>query len=96
MRIKEESTSKSFMILTVATFLTKIMSLIYVPLLLNIIQAEAHGVYTTAYEFFAFAYVITNETRKASDYITKFAKLIRLILHYASKDAILLQSELEG
>ncbi|MFB0957481.1 polysaccharide biosynthesis protein [Proteiniclasticum sp. QWL-01] len=61
MRIKEESTSKSFMILTVATFLTKIMSLIYVPLLLNIIQAEAHGVYTTAYEFFAFAYVITNE-----------------------------------
>lgn len=42
------------------------------------------------------AYVITNETRKASDYITKFAKLIRLILHYASKDAILLQSELEA
>jgi len=42
------------------------------------------------------AYVITNETKKASDYITKFAKLIRLILHYASKDAILLQSELEA
>lgn len=42
------------------------------------------------------AYVITNETKKASDYITKFAKLIRLILHYASKDTILLQSELEA
>lgn len=42
------------------------------------------------------AYVITNETKKASDYITKFAKLIRLILHYASKDSILLQSELEA
>lgn len=61
MKIKEESTSKSFMILTAGTFLTKIMSLIYVPLLLSIIQAEAHGVYTTAYDFFAFAYVITNE-----------------------------------
>lgn len=61
MKLQEETTSKSFMILTVATFITKIMSLIYVPLLLGIIQAEAHGVYTTAYDFFAFAYVITNE-----------------------------------
>lgn len=61
MKLKEETTSKSFMILTVATFITKIMSLIYVPLLLGIIQAEAHGIYTTAYDFFAFAYVITNE-----------------------------------
>lgn len=61
MKIKEETTSKSFMILTVATFLMKIMSLIYVPLLLSILRAEAHGIYTTAYDFFAFAYVITNE-----------------------------------
>lgn len=61
MKLKEETTSKSFLILTVATFIMKLMSLVYVPLLLNIIQAEAHGVYTTAYDFFAFAYIITND-----------------------------------
>lgn len=61
MKLKEETTSKSFMILTVATFVMKLMSLIYVPLLLSIIRAEAHGVYTTAYDFFAFAYIITND-----------------------------------
>lgn len=42
------------------------------------------------------AYVISNETRKASDYITKFARLIRLILHYSSLDTITLESELEA
>ena len=61
MKFKEESTSRSFLVLTVATFLMKIMSLIYVPVLLYIIKAEAHGTYTTAYDFFAFIYVVTNE-----------------------------------
>jgi sensor histidine kinase YesM len=41
------------------------------------------------------AYVISNETKKASDYLNKFAKLIRLILHYSSKDTISLKEELE-
>lgn len=61
MRVKEESTSRSFLVLTVATFLMKIMSLVYVPVLLYVIKAEAHGTYTTAYDFFAFVYVVTNE-----------------------------------
>ncbi|MBW6537770.1 MAG: histidine kinase [Mariniphaga sp.] len=34
------------------------------------------------------AYVISSETKKASDYLNKFARLIRLILHYSSKDFI--------
>jgi LytS/YehU family sensor histidine kinase len=42
------------------------------------------------------AYVISNETRKASDYLTKFARLIRLILHYSSLDTITLEAELEA
>jgi LytS/YehU family sensor histidine kinase len=41
------------------------------------------------------AYVISNETKKASDYLNKFARLIRLILHYSSKDTISLKDELE-
>jgi len=41
------------------------------------------------------AYVISNETKKASDYLNKFARLIRLILHYSSKDLILLKEEIE-
>ena len=41
------------------------------------------------------AYVISNETKMASDYLNKFARLIRLILHYSSKDAIPLKEELE-
>lgn len=41
------------------------------------------------------AYVISNETKKASDYLNKFARLIRLILHYSSKDTISLKEELE-
>lgn len=42
------------------------------------------------------SYVISNETKKASDYLNKFARLIRLILHYSSKDFISLKEELEA
>lgn len=41
------------------------------------------------------AYVISNEIKKASHYITKFSRLIRLILHYSSKELITLQDEIE-
>ena len=42
------------------------------------------------------AYVISNETKKASGYITKFSKLIRLILYYSSKEYITLKEEMEA
>jgi hypothetical protein len=42
------------------------------------------------------AYIISNKTQKASDYLNKFARLIRLILHYSSKDFISLKEELEA
>lgn len=42
------------------------------------------------------AYVISNETKSASDFLNKFARLIRLILHYSSKDTITLKEELEA
>lgn len=40
------------------------------------------------------SYIIVNETKKASSYLTKFAKLIRLILEYASSDYITLREEI--
>jgi len=42
------------------------------------------------------AFIISNETKKASDYLNKFARLIRFILHYSSKDTISLKEELEA
>ncbi len=42
------------------------------------------------------AYVISNEIKKASDYLTKFAKLIRLILYYSSKNKISLKEEIDA
>jgi sensor histidine kinase YesM len=42
------------------------------------------------------AYVISNEKKNASDFLNKFARLIRLILHYSSKDNITLKEELEA
>ncbi len=41
------------------------------------------------------AYVISSETKKASDYLNKFARLIRLILYYSAKDTISLKEELD-
>lgn len=42
------------------------------------------------------AYVISNEIRKASDYITKFSRLIRLILYYSANERITLREEIEA
>jgi len=42
------------------------------------------------------AYVISNEIKRASGYISKFSKLIRLILHYSSREFITLKKELDA
>lgn len=42
------------------------------------------------------AYVISNEIKKASGYITKFSKLIRLILYYSANERITLHEEIEA
>jgi len=42
------------------------------------------------------AYVISNEIKKASDYITKFSRLIRLILYYSANERITLREEIEA
>jgi LytS/YehU family sensor histidine kinase len=42
------------------------------------------------------AYVISNKVKEASEYLSKFASLIRLILNYSSKEHIELYEELEA
>ncbi|WP_158552515.1 two-component regulator propeller domain-containing protein [Spirosoma telluris] len=41
-------------------------------------------------------FIMKNESEKASDYLAKFSKLIRLILHHSSMPVVTLESELES
>lgn len=41
-------------------------------------------------------YIIQNNPRKASDYLAKFAKLIRLILHHSQEQTITLRAEMDA
>ncbi|MCM0648456.1 polysaccharide biosynthesis protein [Clostridium swellfunianum] len=58
--MKTQSTTKGFAILSAAGMVVKLISLLYVPMLLFIIGDEGYGVYYGAYSVFAFVYVITN------------------------------------
>jgi len=58
--MKEQSTTKGFAILSAAGMIVKLISLLYVPLLVAIIGQEGYGVYGVAYQVFVFIYVVTN------------------------------------
>lgn len=58
--IKQQSTSKGFAVLSAAGMVVKILSLLYLPFLLRIINEEGYGVYNAAYQVYAFVYVLTN------------------------------------
>lgn len=58
--MKEQSTTKSFAILSAAGMIVKILSLLYIPFLKGIITDEGYGVYGAAYSVYVFIYVITN------------------------------------
>lgn len=59
--MKEQSTSRGFAYLSIAEVLVKVMSVIYVPLLVHILGDVGHGVYVISYDAFTFIYVLTNE-----------------------------------
>ena len=59
--MKQQSTSKGFAYLSVAEMLVKIMSVVYVPLLVRILGDVGHGIYVVSYDAFTFIYVLTNE-----------------------------------
>lgn len=58
--MKEQSTTKGFAILSAAGMIVKLISLLYVPLLVAIIGDDAYGVYGIAYAVFVFIYAVTN------------------------------------
>lgn len=58
--MKEQSTTKGFAILSAAGMAVKILSLLYVPILLKIIGDEGYGIYGAAYQIYVFIYVLTN------------------------------------
>lgn len=41
-------------------------------------------------------FILVNKTEEASDYLTKFSRLIRMVLHHSVKSLITLESELEA
>ena len=58
--MKEQSTTRGFAVLSLAGILVKVMSLLYVPLLVNIVGDEGYGIYSGAYVIFTLTYVMTN------------------------------------
>lgn len=58
--LKKQSTTKGFAILSAASFMVKVLSLLYVPFLRKILGAEGYGVYASAYQIFLYMYILTN------------------------------------
>lgn len=54
------STTRGFAILSIAGILSKLLSLLYVPMLQSIIGIEGYGIYAKTYEIFVFFYALTN------------------------------------
>lgn len=58
--MKEQSTTRGFAILSAAGMLVKVLSIIYIPLLMMTIGEEGYGLYGASYQVYAFIYVLTN------------------------------------
>lgn len=58
--MREQSTGKSFIALSFSGIMVKIMSLIYVPIIIRILGDEGYGIYLVSYDIFSLIYVITN------------------------------------
>lgn len=82
--INEQSTTKGFAILSAAGMLAKILSLIYIPFLLSIINAEGLGIYNQAYQIYVFVFVITNSGIPSA--ISKLVSELISVQNY--KDAV--------
>ncbi|MBC2580107.1 polysaccharide biosynthesis protein [Clostridium sp. DJ247] len=58
--MKEQSTTKGFAILSAASIMVKVLSLLYIPFLMMIIGDEGYGIYGAAYQVYVFIFVLTN------------------------------------
>ena len=80
----EQSTSKGFAVLSLATILVKVLSILYVPILLAIIGEEGNGIYAAAYQVYVFIYVLTNSGLPVA--ISKLVAELIAVKNY--KDAV--------
>ncbi|WP_459129800.1 putative polysaccharide biosynthesis protein [Guggenheimella bovis] len=60
--MKEQSTSRGVFVLTAAGIVVKIVSLLYIPFLIQILTPKGHGIYAKAYDIFIFGYIVTNDS----------------------------------
>lgn len=58
--MKKQSLTKGFAVLSAASIIVKIMSLLYIPVLIAIIGEEGNGIYAAANQVYVFIYVIVN------------------------------------
>lgn len=72
---EQTSTTKSFMILSIAGILAKLFSALYVPFLQSIIGPEGMGIYSRSYDVFMFAYAVT--TMGCQPAVTKIVAELR-------------------
>jgi len=57
---KDNSATRGFAVLSAAGILNKVLSVIYVPLLLQIVGDVGYGIYNAGYQIYVFIYVLTN------------------------------------
>lgn len=82
--MKEQSTTRGFAVLSAASLIVKLVSLLYLPLLNFILPQDAIGSYNFTYTIFTFIYVLTN-----SGIPVAISKLVsELIAQNNYKDAI--------
>ena len=58
--MKEQSVSKGFAVLSAAGLIVKVLSFLYIPFLIAIIDNPGYGIYMAAYSVYVFIYVLTN------------------------------------
>ena len=54
------SATKGFAILSVAGIINKVLSVLYVPILMQIVGDDGYGIYSGGYQIYTFIYVLTN------------------------------------
>jgi stage V sporulation protein B len=82
--MKEQSTTKGFAILSVASMMVKILSLLYIPFLRIIIGDEGYGIYGASYQVYVFIFVLTNSGIPVA--ISKLVSELIAVKNY--KDAV--------
>lgn len=82
--MKEQSMGKALAILSIATMFSKVLSLLYVPLLTRIIGDYGMGIYGQTYEVFVFIYTLTNVGFQSA--ISKYVSELEAVGNY--RDAV--------